>query len=160
MFEKIKYKGTTADNYQLLLSQLDALLSGEKNLIANLSNAAALLNQFLSDINWVGFYLNIEEELVLGPFQGLPACTRIPLGKGVCGTAAKKRQYLYVPDVHQFEGHIACDTASRSELVIPLIKNDALIGVLDIDSPILNRFDETDIQYLNKFADLLNLKIA
>ena len=106
-----------------------------------MSNASALLNQFLTDVNWVGFYLLKSDELVLGPFQGLPACIRIPIGKGVCGTAAQKRETIRVDDVHLFPGHIACDAASQSEIVIPIIKNDRLIGVLDIDSPIKCRFD-------------------
>ena len=126
-------------------------------MIANLSNASALLNQFLERINWVGFYLWDEEknELVLGPFQGLPACVRIPFGKGVCGTAAEKRETLVVPDVNQFPGHIACDANSQSEIVIPMIKNDQLIGVLDIDSPEVNRFDEIDKKKLEEFVAAL-----
>src|SRR5689334_5234378 len=126
MFEKRPYTNNRDKNYHLLLGQLEALLHGETNQIANLANACALLNQFLSNINWVGFYLVFDNELVLGPFQGLPACTRIPLGKGVCGTSAKTRKILCIDDVTKFEGHIACDAASRSELVIPLIKQDIL----------------------------------
>lgn len=124
-------------------------------MIANLANAAALLNQFLTDINWVGFYLADGDELVLGPFQGLPACVRIPFGKGVCGTAAAERRTVVVPDVHQFPGHIACDAASQSEIVVPLIKDDRVIGVLDIDSPVKNRFDDVDRRYLEQFASVL-----
>ena len=149
------YQGKKDENYALVQKQLVALIEDEPNMIANLSNSAALLNQFLSDINWVGFYLAEKDQLVLGPFQGLPACVRIPLGKGVCGTSAAERKTMRVEDVHQFPGHIACDAATRSEIVIPLLKDGKLIGVLDIDSPITNRFDESDQQGLEKFTDLL-----
>lgn len=155
MFNVEKYDESIEQGYKLVIQQLEALVSDETDQIANLANAAALLNQFLTEINWVGFYLFKEEELVLGPFIGLPACVRIPMGKGVCGSAAAKRSTLRVDDVHSFPGHIACDAASQSEIVIPLIKNDKLIGVLDIDSPIKNRFTETDQVYLEKFSDLL-----
>ncbi|MBT2656951.1 GAF domain-containing protein [Bacillus sp. ISL-18] len=147
------YTGTREENYELVIKQMQALLHDEKNQIANLSNASALLNQFLDRINWVGFYLmDSNGELVLGPFQGLPACVRIPLGKGVCGTSALKMETIRVEDVHQFPGHIACDAASRSEIVIPLLKDGELFGVLDIDSPEVNRFDELDQQKLEKLA--------
>lgn len=150
------YTGSREENYQLVKKQLQALLHDEKNQIANLSNASALLNQFLDRINWVGFYLiDTNGELVLGPFQGLPACVRIPLGKGVCGTAAMKKETLLVGDVHQFPGHIACDAASQSEIVIPLLKDGELYGVLDIDSPEKNRFDELDQQQLEEFTAIL-----
>ena len=149
------YQGKKDENYALVQKQLVALIEDEPNMIANLSNSAALLNQFLSDINWVGFYLAEKDQLVLGPFQGLPACVRIPLGKGVCGTSAAERKTMRVEDVHQFPGHIACDAATKSEIVIPLLKDGKLIGVLDIDSPITNRFDESDQQGLEKFTDLL-----
>ncbi|MDM5228844.1 GAF domain-containing protein [Cytobacillus sp. NJ13] len=155
MFSVESYKGTREENYQLLIKQLSALLEGETNSIANLSNASALLNQFLDRTNWVGFYLMEEGELVLGPFQGLPACVRIPLGKGVCGTAAKQMETFRVEDVHQFPGHIACDAASQSEIVIPLVKEGNLLGVLDIDSPEKNRFDELDQKYLEDFSEVL-----
>ncbi|MBN8200864.1 MULTISPECIES: GAF domain-containing protein [Bacillaceae] len=155
MFSVESYKGTREENYQLLIKQLSALLEGETNSIANLSNASALLNQFLERTNWVGFYLMEEGELVLGPFQGLPACVRIPLGKGVCGTAAKQMETVRVEDVHQFPGHIACDAASQSEIVIPLVKEGNLLGVLDIDSPEKNRFDELDQKYLEDFSEVL-----
>jgi L-methionine (R)-S-oxide reductase len=149
MFNVEMYKGSRQENYELVKKQLAALLDGEKNQIANLSNTSALLNQFLDRINWIGFYLMDENnELVLGPFQGLPACVRIPLGKGVCGTSAKTRETIRVEDVHQFPGHIACDAASNSEIVIPLIKDGKLLGVLDIDSPEKNRFDELDQEQL------------
>jgi L-methionine (R)-S-oxide reductase len=150
------YTGSREENYQLVKKQLQALLHDEKNQIANLSNATALLNQFFDRINWVGFYLmDTNEELVLGPFQGLPACVRIPVGKGVCGTAAFKRETLRVANIHEFPGHIACDSASQSEIVIPLIKGEQLIGVLDIDSPEKNRFDELDQQNLEELAAIL-----
>jgi len=150
------YTGSREENYELVKKQLHALLHDEPNQIANLSNASALLNQFLDRINWVGFYLmDTNRELVLGPFQGLPACVRIPLGKGVCGTAALNKQTIRVEDVHQFPGHIACDAASQSEIVIPLIKGDQLIGVLDIDSPEKNRFDGLDQEKLEEFVNVL-----
>lgn len=152
MFTKQAYSASLEENYALLAKQLDALLEGENNQIANLSNASALLNQFLDDTNWVGFYLMEEGELVLGPFQGLPACVRIKVGRGVCGTAVEKRETLRIEDVHAFPGHIACDAASNSEIVIPLIKNDEVIGVLDIDSPSKSRFSEEDQKGLEKFV--------
>jgi GAF domain-containing protein len=157
MFAVEKYKGSKEEQFNLVVKQLTALIEDEDSMIANLSNASALLNQFLEQINWVGFYLYDEEknELVLGPFQGLPACVRIPLGKGVCGTAAEKRETLVVPDVNQFPGHIACDANSQSEIVIPMVKNDQLIGVLDIDSPETNRFDEVDKTKLEEFVAAL-----
>ncbi|MEC5187069.1 GAF domain-containing protein [Geobacillus thermodenitrificans] len=155
MFHQLTYNGTREENYALVIEQLKALIAGEPNMIANLANASALLNQFLTDINWVGFYLADGDELVLGPFQGLPACVRIPFGKGVCGTAAAERRTVVVPDVHQFPGHIACDAASQSEIVVPLIKEGRVIGVLDIDSPIKNRFDDIDRRYLEQFAGVL-----
>jgi GAF domain-containing protein len=135
---------TKAELYQELRSQLTSLLEGEPDAIANAANTAALLYHSMPDVNWVGFYLFKSNELVLGPFQGKPACVRIPLGKGVCGTAAERRQSIVVPDVNAFPGHIACDSASRSELVVPLVRHGALLGVLDLDSPMLGRFDETD----------------
>ncbi|TLS39093.1 GAF domain-containing protein [Pseudalkalibacillus caeni] len=158
MFKVESYSGSRSSDYELVIKQLHALLEGEKNAIANLSNASALLNQFLSDVNWVGFYLYEEQtnQLVLGPFQGLPACVRIPLGKGVCGTAAEKQETVRIEDVHEFPGHIACDAASQSEIVVPIVKNGQLIGVLDIDSPIKNRFDEVDEQYIDKFTHALS----
>jgi L-methionine (R)-S-oxide reductase len=155
MFEVKKYEGKRESNYDLVIKQLNALLDGESNVIANLSNASALLNQFLDRVNWVGFYLMDEDELVLGPFQGLPACVRITLGRGVCGTAAKEKKTLLVKDVHQFPGHIACDAASLSEIVVPIVKDGELLGVLDIDSPEKNRFDEVDQQKLEDFVEAL-----
>lgn len=155
MFEPITYTGSKKENYETVLKQLAALIEGETDLVANLANATALLNQFLDDINWVGFYLWKEDELVLGPFQGLPACIRIPYGKGVCGSAVKEKATMLVPNVNEFPGHIVCDAASKSEIVVPMIKSDTVIGVLDIDSPIFDRFDEIDQHYLEKFVELL-----
>jgi GAF domain-containing protein len=155
MFHVEKYNGNKVEQYQLVIKQLQALLEGENDQTANLANASALLNQFLNDINWVGFYLLKQDQLVLGPFQGLPACVRIPLGRGVCGTAAANQKTERIADVHQFPGHIACDAASNSEIVIPLVKEDQLIGVLDIDSPSKNRFDELDQTYLEEFVKVL-----
>jgi L-methionine (R)-S-oxide reductase len=155
MFHVEKYDGKKSDQYPLVINQLKALLEGEEDRIANLANASALLNQFLDNINWVGFYLMKDGQLVLGPFQGLPACVRIPVGKGVCGTAAANKKTERIADVHQFPGHIACDAASNSEIVVPLIVEGELIGVLDIDSPIKNRFDEEDQVFLEKFVDVL-----
>ncbi len=142
--------------YKIMLVRLEGLLSSETDWLANVSNAAALLYANLSDINWSGFYFIKKDELVLGPFQGKTACTRIKPGKGVCGTAVAEMKTQLVPDVHLFPGHIACDSASNSEIVVPLIKDGTLYGVLDIDSPIKNRFDELDAKYLQLFADKLN----
>jgi L-methionine (R)-S-oxide reductase len=132
------------DLYRDLAEQLAALFAGEADRIANAANMAALIYHGLPDLNWTGFYFRRGQELVLGPFQGKPACVRIPLGKGVCGTAASRAATVLVADVHNFPGHIACDPASRSELVVPLIEADAVSGVLDLDSPLLARFDERD----------------
>lgn len=152
MFKVENYDGNRQAQYNLLRKQLVSLLEGERNQIANLSNASALLNQFFDRVNWVGFYLTEGDELVLGPFQGLPACVRIPFGRGVCGTSAKERKTVLVTDVHQFPGHIACDTASQSEIVVPIIKDGQVLGVLDIDSPEKNRFDEIDQENLEEFV--------
>ncbi|MBB2204954.1 GAF domain-containing protein [Gluconacetobacter takamatsuzukensis] len=138
-----------------LLDSVAAILAGEPDLIANAANVAALLFEALPRINWAGFYFLRDDQLVLGPFQGRVACTRIPLGKGVCGTAATKRETIVVPDVHAFPGHIACDAASASEIVVPLIAGDRLIGVLDIDSPIPDRFTPQDRQLVEAVAALL-----
>ena len=148
----------TADKkilYAEIHRTLEALLTGESDPIANLANAAALLFWSLPAINWAGFYLLKEQQLVLGPFQGKIACVRIKLGQGVCGNAAERRQTLVVRNVHEFPGHIACDSASNSEIVVPIIKNDALIGVLDIDSPEFARFDDNDKTELQKFVQIL-----
>ncbi|MEK8128264.1 GAF domain-containing protein [Paenibacillus filicis] len=156
MFQTQAYEGSQEAQYTLLLSQLEALIHDEPSRIANLANAAALLGQFLNNINWVGFYLlDAQDELVLGPFQGLPACTRIPVGKGVCGSAVQQARTLRVDDVHQFPGHIACDAASRSELVIPLVQDGTIVGVLDIDSPIEASFDAVDQTYLEQYCQVL-----
>ncbi|PEA53270.1 GAF domain-containing protein [Bacillus pseudomycoides] len=155
MFTGEEYTGTREEQYSTVIKQLDALLTGESNVVANLANASALLNVFLQDINWVGFYVTEGNQLVLGPFQGLPACVRIPFGRGVCGVAAETKTTQLVADVHKFPGHIACDATSNSEIVIPLIKNDEVIGVLDIDSPNKGRFDEIDQTYLEKFVEIL-----
>lgn len=141
--------------YNQLISQAESLVSGERDLIANMANISALLFNNLESVNWAGFYLFKEKQLVLGPFQGQPACIRIPMGKGVCGTSAETRTVQRIADVHQFAGHIACDAASNSEIVIPLVLNDQLIGVLDIDSPEFDRFDEEDEKGLIKIAHAL-----
>jgi GAF domain-containing protein len=130
--------------YTLLNQQAMAIIDSEYDVIANMANISALLFNQLSDVNWAGFYLYKENQLVLGPFQGQVACIRIPIGKGVCGTAAEQRKILCVEDVHEFAGHIACDSASNSEIVLPIIINDCLIAVLDIDSPVISRFDDDD----------------
>lgn len=126
---------------ELLLQSAEALLKETKNNVSLLSNASAFIKAYIPDLNWSGFYLFEQNKLILGPFQGLPACVEIELGKGVCGTSLAKKEILNVPDVHQFDGHIACDSNSNSELVIPLFKNGKAIGVMDIDSPLFNRFD-------------------
>ena len=139
--------------YRELNGQLTGLLSGERNALANAANTAALLYEALPGLNWAGFYFLQEGELVLGPFQGKVACVRIALGKGVCGTAAARRETLVVQDVHEFPGHIACDSASNSEIVLPLLSGERLWGVLDLDSPILNRFDQDDAAGLREVVD-------
>ena len=147
-------------DYRLLDSQLRVLLAGEKDALANTSNFVALLYNALPGINWLGVYVLRDDELVLGPFQGKPACVHIPVGSGVCGTAAKTRQTQRVADVHRFPGHIACDPDSRSEIVVPLVRNDSLIGVLDIDSPTPDRFSRGDQDGIEKlctsFCELQN----
>jgi GAF domain-containing protein len=152
MFETTVYSGSKEKDYTLVINQLKALSEDEKDTTAILANASALLNQFLTNINWVGFYLWKEDELVLGPFQGLPACIRIAYGKGVCGTAVKEKKTQRVADVHAFPGHIACDAKSQSEIVIPIIQDGDVYGVLDIDSPVKDRFDAEDEAYLEKFV--------
>jgi L-methionine (R)-S-oxide reductase len=143
------------DLYAELRQQLAGLLEGERDGLANCANLAALLYHSLPDLNWAGFYFARGSELVLGPFQGKIACVRIEMGKGVCGTAAQRRQTVVVPDVLAFPGHIACDAASRSEVVVPLIRSGRLMGVLDLDSPIENRFDADDARGLEALAGLL-----
>lgn len=141
------------DNYERLTKQAVALIESETDFIANLSNISALLFMELEDLNWAGFYLMKQGELVLGPFQGKPACVRIPVGRGVCGTAAATNTVQRVYDVHAFEGHIACDAASNSEIVIPFSINGEIAGVLDIDSPSIGRFNEIDEEGLTKFME-------
>lgn len=155
MFVLEKGEGNRDERYKHLLKQAESLLEGERDWVANLANAASLLYFSLEQVNWCGFYLLKGEELVLGPFMGKPACVRIPLGKGVCGTAAEKRETQLVPDVFQFPGHIACDADSRSEIVVPMMPEGRLVGVLDIDSPVKNRFDQVDQKYLEQFVDRL-----
>lgn len=152
---KMIYPNNKEEAYRLMQSQLASLIENETEVIPNLSNASALLNQGLKDINWVGFYLIKNNELLLGPFQGKPACIHIPIGKGVCGTAVLEDKTQRVFDVHQFPGHIACDSASRSEIVIPIHSNNKIVGVLDIDSPITGRFDEVDQRELEAIVRLL-----
>ena len=142
-------------DYSLLLEQLEALTEGERDTIANLANASGALSMNLADVNWVGFYLMREEQLVLGPFQGKPACRRIALGKGVCGTAAATGRTQLVEDVHAFPGHIACDAASNSEIVVPVYHEGRLVAVLDIDSPLFGRFGQRDKEGLEDCAALL-----
>jgi GAF domain-containing protein len=147
--------GSKAELYGDLLAALEALTADEPDAIANMANAAALIWQYLPDLNWAGFYRLVEGELVLGPFQGKAACIRIPIGKGVCGTAAATRETQLVEDVFAFPGHIACDAASRSELVVPIVREDRLIGVLDLDAPRPGRFDAEDAAGCEALAALL-----
>lgn len=141
--------------YAQIAAQVEALTTGERDLIANLANTASLVYHSMADLNWAGFYLLKNGELVVGPFQGKPACVRIALGKGVCGTAAARRATVIVANVHEFAGHIACDSASNSEIVLPLVRGNELIGVLDIDSPKLARFDAEDQAGLEKVVATL-----
>jgi L-methionine (R)-S-oxide reductase len=145
---------TKAELFSSLGKQLRSLLQDERDLIANAANLSSLLYYSLPDLNWAGFYLLKHEELVLGPFQGKPACVRIKLGQGVCGTAASRRQTILVENVNDFPGHIACDSASNSEIVVPILTGDRLIGVLDLVSPSLARFDEDDARGLNELVDI------
>ena len=154
MFATARPTGTTAEIYRELCLQARGLLQGERDPIANAANLSALLYGGLEDVNWAGFYFLKDAELVLGPFQGRPACVRIPVGRGVCGRAAQRRETVVVTDVEKFPGHIACDTASRSEVVVPLLTADRLLGVLDIDSPVRNRFSEEDRSGLEALAQL------
>ena len=146
-------------DYVQLNAQLDALTGPVPHFIANLANASALLYQTMEDLNWAGFYLMQDGKLVLGPFQGKTACIEIPVGKGVCGTAAAQQKTMLVRDVHQFPGHIACDCASNSEIVVPIWKNGQIVGVLDIDSPSLNRFTEEDQAGLEEFVRILEQNV-
>ena len=140
--------------YDRLAAQLSSLLEGERDLIANAANFSSLVFQSLPDLNWAGFYFAKDGELVLGPFQGKPACVRIRVGQGVCGAGAAKGETVIVPNVHEFPGHIACDSASNSEIVVPLMKGSRLIGVLDLDSPLMGRFDAADAEGLEKLAEI------
>lgn len=142
-------------NNKLFIKQLKAIVENEDDMIANMSNTSAFLNEILDDINWVGFYIYKNNELVLGPFQGKVACTHIPLGKGVCGHAALDRKIYRIKNVHEFEGHIACDCNSQSEIVLPIIKDQQLFGVLDIDSPIIDRFHKEDEDFLKEVVMII-----
>lgn len=147
--------GSKPSFYQALHGQLEALLHDERDWTANLAQTSALLMQLLPDLNWAGFYLLKGQELVLGPFQGKVACVRIAVGRGVCGTAAARQATVVVPDVHEFPGHIACDSASRSEVVVPLLKDGRLLGVLDLDSPKMGRFDAEDARGLEQAVAII-----
>ncbi|MFL0268454.1 GAF domain-containing protein [Candidatus Clostridium radicumherbarum] len=149
-------KMSTEQKYKYMLILLEGQLSSETDSLANLCNAGAIIKAVIDRLNWAGFYIMRDEELILGPFQGLPACNRINLGKGVCGTAALERKVQRINNVHDFPGHIACDSASNSELVIPIIKDEVIYGVLDLDSPELNRFSELEEKYLVLFVEKLN----
>jgi len=151
--KRYDFRNKDAD-YASLAEELNSLLVGEQDFIANAANTSALLFDALPDINWAGFYFLRNGELVVGPFQGKPACVRIPLGKGVCGTAAASRKTIVVRDVHEFPGHIACDAASQSEIVVPLLRGDELLGVLDIDSPSVGRFDDADRRGIERLATI------
>ncbi|KQM40778.1 GAF domain-containing protein [Sphingomonas sp. Leaf10] len=152
--------GANGDLYRDLLGALDALTGDESDAIANMANASALLMQYLPDLNWAGFYRLVGDELVLGPFQGKAACIRIAMGRGVCGAAAASRKSQLVADVHAFPGHIACDADSRSELVVPIVVGERLIGVLDLDSPLPGRFDDADRAGCEALVALLGPRIA
>ncbi len=154
MFNTAALSGTQAEQYEELATQARGLLTGERDRIANAANLSALVYHALPDLNWVGFYFFDGAELVVGPFQGHPACVRIALGRGVCGTAAASRQTQRVADVDAFPGHIPCDSASRSELVVPLYLGETLVGVFDLDSPIIDRFDDGDQRGLEAIADI------
>lgn len=149
---------TKTSDYELLIKQAQALIADESDFIANIANLSALIYHNLDELNWAGFYLMKEHELVLGPFQGLSACTRIKVGKGVCGTSAKLKNTLNIPNVHLFDGHIACDSASNSECVVPILSYNEVIGVLDVDSPIMNRFDESTQKFLEDLISLIEAK--
>lgn len=155
----INSDATIDEKYQLLIKQIKSLLRKEDNLITNLSNFTAALKQTFSKISWVGFYLFDGSKLYLGPFQGKVACTEIQIGSGVCGTSAKERKTIIVDDVDNFPGHIACDVESRSEIVVPIFKEDKLFGVLDLDSTTYNSFNETDKKYLEELVNFLSKEI-
>jgi len=151
--------GSKPDLYRDLLAACDAVTAGEPDAIANMANVASLLWQYLPDLNWAGFYRNVGDELVLGPFQGKAACIRIPFGKGVCGAAAATRETQLVADVHAFPGHIACDSASRAELVVPILSGDRVVAVIDLDSPEPSRFDEEDAAGIEQIPRLLTDRV-
>lgn len=151
---------TNTHTYELLLQQLESLLSVETDPVANMANMAAVLFNGLENLNWAGFYVRRGDTLVLGPFQGKPACVRIALGRGVCGTAVQTGQIQRVANVHEFAGHIACDSASKSEIVLPILKGERVWGVLDIDSPVLARFDENDQAFLEKAVRIFTEKTS
>lgn len=154
-FEVADMTMTKTDLYEQLATQLSSLLAGERDLIANAANFSSLIFQSLPDLNWAGFYFEKDGELVLGPFQGQPACVRIKIGQGVCGAGAARCDTVIVPNVHEFPGHIACDSASNSEIVVPLMKDGRMMGVLDLDSPKLSRFDREDAAGLEQLVKIL-----
>jgi len=156
---RIKRQDDPEKNYQLMAYMAKRVLEDDKDEIASLANVSAVINGYMDKINWVGFYIMRDGELVLGPFQGLPACIRIAVGKGVCGTAVATRETQLVPDVHKFPGHIACDSASNSEIVIPIFKNGEVYGVLDVDSPEFERFGELECKYLAEICEALGRQL-
>lgn len=151
--------GSKPDLYRDILSAIDAITAGEPDAVANMANAAAILWEYLPDLNWAGFYRNVSDELVLGPFMGKAACIRIPIGKGVCGTAAATGETQLVEDVHAFPGHIACDAASRSELVVPILAGGRVVAVIDLDSPLPARFDAEDAAGIEAIARMLSDRV-
>jgi len=162
MFKPVKLSDDKRENYEMMLQMLQGLIQGEKNIVANLSNASSLFSYFVTDINWVGFYIYDANDdcLVLGPFQGLPACIRIKPDSGVCGASFTMQTMLVVPNVHTFKNHIACDASTNSEIVIPImIEKQSVWGLLDIDSPLFDRFDDIDEEYLTKAVHLIEKSI-
>jgi len=145
-------------NYKLMVETVKLHLEDEKDIIANLSNISAIINSYVDDLNWVGFYILKGEELVLGPFQGMPACVRIKRDKGVCFSAVNKKDSVLVPNVHEFPGHIACDETTNSELVVPIFKGEKVWGVIDLDSPKLNRFTKLEEKYIKEITNLIEMK--
>lgn len=157
MFDVNMFNGMSIkEKYENMLIMLEGLISDDESIITKLCNVSALINALIDNINWCGFYILKNEELILGPFQGMPACTKIKIGVGVCGTALRTRKTMRIENVHSFEGHIACDAASNSELVVPIIKNNIIYGVLDLDSADIGRFTEIEQQYLEKSIKILN----
>ena len=146
------------ENYRLMTTTIALTLEEEKDIIANLSNISSIINSYMDDLNWSGFYILKNEDLVLGPFQGNPACIRIKNGKGVCFSAVNNKNSVLVPNVHEFEGHIACDSSTNSELVVPIFKGDEVWGVIDLDSPLLNHFTELEQKYIEEIAGLISKK--